>query len=71
MVITMGLIFALHSVGGALGSFMGGWLFEAFARYDWVWMVSVFLALFAGFLTMFIRENRDPKSVSTGKPVTA
>jgi MFS family permease len=71
MGITMGLIFALHSVGGALGSFMGGWLFEAFARYDWVWMVSVFLALFAGFLTMFIRENRDPKSVSTGKPVTA
>lgn len=71
MGITMGLIFALHSVGGALGSFMGGWLFEAFARYDWVWMVSVFLALFAGTLTMFIKENRDPKSVPTGKPATA
>ena len=28
------------------------WLFEAFARYDWVWMVSVGLALLAAFLSI-------------------
>ena len=71
MGITMGLIFALHSVGGALGSFMGGWLFEAFARYDWVWMVSVGLALFAGFLSVLIKENREPKPAAAGNPATA
>ena len=71
MGITMGLIFALHSLGGALGSFMGGWLFELFARYDWVWIVSVFLALFAGFLTMLIKENREPASRATATSVTA
>ena len=67
----MGLIFALHSLGGALGSFMGGWLFELFARYDWVWIVSVFLALFAGFLTMLIKENREPASRATATSATA
>jgi len=71
MGITMGLIFALHSLGGALGSFMGGWLFELFARYDWVWIVSVFLALFAGFLTMLIKENREPASRATATSATA
>lgn len=71
MGITMGLIFALHSLGGALGSFMGGWLFELFARYDWVWIVSVFLALFAGFLTMLIKENREPASRATATSAAA
>lgn len=60
MGITMGLIFAGHSIGGALGSLLGGWLFDAFARYDWVWMISVGLALAAALLTVLIRENRPP-----------
>ena len=59
MGLTMGLIFALHSLGGALGSFMGGYLYDLFARYDWVWIVSVGLALIAACLTMLIRENRE------------
>lgn len=71
MGISMGLIFALHSFGGALGSFMGGWLFEAFARYDWVWMVSVGLALLAAFLSILIRENREPQTLSAGTPASA
>ena len=62
MGLTMGLIFALHSLGGALGSFMGGWLFDVYARYDWVWIVSVALALVAGFLTLLVRENRETPS---------
>ena len=71
MGITMGLIFALHSIGGALGSFMGGWLFEAFARYDWVWMVSVLLAFFAAFLSILIKENRAPQTLHAATPRAA
>ena len=55
---TMGLIFAAHSLGAAAGSFLGGQLFELFARYDWVWIVSLALALLAALLTVPIRENR-------------
>ena len=56
---TMGLIFAAHSLGAAAGSFLGGHLFELFARYDWVWIVSFALALAAALLSILIRENRD------------
>ena len=71
MGITMGLIFALHSIGGALGSFMGGWLFEMFARYDWVWMGSVCLALLASFLSILIKENRTQQTLAPAKNATA
>ena len=71
MGITMGLIFALHSLGGALGSFMGGWLFEMFARYDWVWMASVGLALLASFLSIMIRENREPQTLAPAQRAAA
>ena len=62
---TMGLIFAAHSLGAAAGAFLGGHLFDLFARYDWVWYVSFALALMAAALTILIRENRG------GGPVPA
>jgi MFS family permease len=62
MGVTMGLIFSAHSLGGALGSFMGGYLFDLFARYDWVWVVSIALALLAALLTTLIKENRTPEA---------
>ncbi len=59
MGMTMGLIFAAHSLGGALGSFAGGYLFDLFARYDWVWIVSVGLAATASVLSFLIPEKRS------------
>ncbi len=56
MGLTMGLLFSLHSVGGALGSFAGGWLFDLFAQYDWMWIASFGLALLAAFLSMLVHE---------------
>lgn len=58
MGVTMGLIFAGHSLGGAAGSFLGGYLFELFARYDWVWIVSFGLALLAALLSLLVSETR-------------
>ncbi len=58
MGLTMGLLFAFHSIGGALGSFMGGWLFDSFAQYDWMWLLSFVLALMAAFMSLFIPETR-------------
>lgn len=71
MGLTMGLIFALHALGGALGSFMGGYLYELFARYDWVWFVSIGLAFLAAFLSIMIKENREPEPVAGGAAATA
>ena len=56
MGLTMGLLFSLHSIGGALGSFAGGWLFDLFAQYDWMWIGSFGLALLGAFLSILVRE---------------
>lgn len=58
MGLTMGLLFAFHSVGGALGSFAGGWLFDTFAQYEWMWILSFAMSLAAAFLSLFIPETR-------------
>jgi MFS family permease len=59
MGLAMGLLSASHSLGGALGAFMGGYLFDLFARYEWVWVASVLLALLAGLFSFAIRELPD------------
>lgn len=69
MGLTLGLLFAGHSAGAAAGAFMGGYFFDAFASYDWVWIVSIALALMAAVVSWMIRETRE--SEQAGTPVAA
>jgi len=55
---SMGLIFASHSLGAASGSFLGGYIYDIYASYNYVWIFSVLMAALASFLTLFIKENR-------------
>jgi MFS family permease len=57
MGLAMGLIAAGHNLGGAAGAFFGGYLFDLYARYDWVWISSILLAVLAGSMVFFIRER--------------
>jgi len=57
MGLTMGLISAGHSVGGALGALFGGYLFERYAQYDWVWWSSIGLAMLAGLMVFMLRDR--------------
>lgn len=59
MGLAMGLLSSSHSIGGAVGAFAGGVLFDLFAKYDWVWMASILLAILAGFLSWGIRESPE------------
>jgi predicted MFS family arabinose efflux permease len=63
MGLTLGLMFAAHSVGGATGTFVAGTLFDLFATYDWTWIAALLLALLAGVLTLCIEERRAPASL--------
>lgn len=58
MGLTLGLLFGGHSLGAAIGSVLGGWFFDLFAKYDWVWWLSSALAALAGVCAILIRETR-------------
>ena len=70
MGLTMGVLFAGHSLGGAAGSFFGGWLFDLFQIYDWMWVVSFVLSLIAAIISILIRENRG-RDAAAIEPVPA
>lgn len=57
MGLAFGLITAGHQLGGALGAYLGGVLFDLYARYDWVWWSSLWLAVLAGLLVFMLRER--------------
>ncbi|MGH6932721.1 MAG: MFS transporter [Dongiaceae bacterium] len=55
MGLAFGLISAGHQVGGALGAYLGGYLFDLYAQYAWVWWSSLWLAVLAGVMVLAIR----------------
>jgi predicted MFS family arabinose efflux permease len=58
MGLAFGLISAGHQVGGALGAYLGGYLFDLYAQYAWIWWSSFALAVFAGLMVLAIRERK-------------
>ncbi|MGD9744032.1 MAG: MFS transporter [Hyphomicrobium sp.] len=58
MGLAFGLISAGHQIGGALGAYMGGYLFDLYAQYAWVWWSSLALAVLAGLMCFMIRERQ-------------
>jgi len=57
MGLAMGLISAGHALGGAMGAFIGGYIFTATGNYYLVWTGSIWLALGAGLLALFLNSQ--------------
>lgn len=55
--LAFGLISAGHQVGGALGAYLGGYLFNLYAQYSWVWWSSFWLAVLAGMFVFVVRDR--------------
>lgn len=56
MATLFGLVMLSHQVGGFLGAWLGGKVFEATGSYDWVWYADIALAVFAALVHLPIRE---------------
>ncbi|HEX7006699.1 MAG TPA: MFS transporter [Alphaproteobacteria bacterium] len=54
MGLTLGLLFGGHALGGAVGAFFGGYLYDLFATYTIVWILALGLALLAAALALMI-----------------
>jgi predicted MFS family arabinose efflux permease len=61
MGLAMGLISGGHALGGAVGAFLGGYLFDLFARYTEMWWVAFGTAILAGVMVFMLRENRTAR----------
>jgi MFS family permease len=60
MATLFGVVMLAHQVGGFLGAYLGGKVFEATGAYDWVWYIDVVLAAGAALIHLPIREARLP-----------
>jgi MFS family permease len=53
-----GMVLMMHQVGGFLGAWLGGKVFEATGNFDWVWYIDIVLAVGAALVHLPIREAR-------------
>lgn len=56
MATLFGIVMLTHQVGGFLGAWLGGRVFEATGNYNWVWYIDIVLAIGAALIHMPIRE---------------
>jgi MFS family permease len=56
MAMLFGIVMLAHQVGGFLGAFLGGYIFQATGSYDWVWYIDIMLAVGAALVNLPIRE---------------
>lgn len=60
MATLFGLVMLSHQIGGFLGAWLGGKVFESTGSYDWIWYADIALAVFAALVHLPIREAALP-----------
>ena len=60
MATLFGLVMLTHQVGGFLGAWLGGRVYEATGSFDWIWYIDIALATAAALIHLPIREARLP-----------
>ena len=58
MATLFGIVMLTHQVGGFLGAWLGGKVFEATGSYDWIWAVDIVLAVGAALIHLPIQEAK-------------
>lgn len=65
MATLFGVVMLTHQVGGFLGAFLGGKIFDATGSYDWVWYIDILLAVGASLIHLPIKEAPLPARAAT------
>ena len=64
MATLFGVVMLTHQVGGFLGVWLGGKVFESTGSYDIIWFIDIALAVAAALVHLPIREARLPARVA-------
>jgi predicted MFS family arabinose efflux permease len=51
-------VFFVSTLGMGLGSFAGGWLYDALGSYAWLFITSAVIGILAGLLALTFRAPR-------------
>ncbi len=62
MATLFGVVMLSHQVGGFMGAWLGGKVFEWTGAYDWVWYIDIVLAVGAALINLPIREAMPPRA---------
>ncbi|HTO48440.1 MAG TPA: MFS transporter [Burkholderiales bacterium] len=57
MAMLSGVVFFVHQVGGFLGGWLGGYLYDRAGSYDGVWVIAIGLSVLAAAVNIPIREQ--------------
>ena len=52
-----GIVFVSHQIGGFMGAWLGGWLYDQYQSYDLLWWAAIAVSLMAAALHMPISER--------------
>ena len=69
MATLFGVVMLTHQVGGFLGAWLGGKVFEATGSFDWMWYADVLLAIGAALIHLPIREALVVQPVRPVQPM--
>lgn len=64
MAMLFGLVMLSHQIGGFLGAWMGGWVFERTGSYDLMWWIDIALAAGAALVNLPIREAPPARALA-------
>jgi predicted MFS family arabinose efflux permease len=66
MATLFGVVMLTHQIGGFLGAWLGGQVFEATGSYNWIWYVDIMLALGAALVHLPISEEKPHRAGTAG-----
>lgn len=56
-----GLVMLVHQMGGFLGAYLGGKVFDMTGSFDWIWYADIVLAVGAALIHLPIKEAKIPR----------
>ena len=59
-----GFVFLSHQLGSFAGVWLGGWVFDRYANYDYIWYLAIALGVLSAIAHLLVQERAAPARVA-------